>query len=239
MIDNKKVIQHIKERVYEANISLKSEGLVKLTWGNVSEYNSELGIVVIKPSGVEYKKMKKEDMVVTDLQGNVLGSNSLRPSSDLPTHLELYRQFNNISSIVHTHSTFAVKWAQAARDIPVYGTTHADTFYGSIPCTRPLIKKEVDAAYELETARVIVETFQNREIDPLACPGVIVHGHGPFTWGDSPKDAVQASIILDEVANMAMGTEILNEKVSSIKNYLLDKHYYRKHGENAYYGQKK
>ncbi|WP_440897279.1 L-ribulose-5-phosphate 4-epimerase [Amphibacillus sp. Q70] len=237
-MDRKKAIQEMKQRVYEANLELPKQGLIKLTWGNVSEVDRELGVIVIKPSGVSYDIMKVEDMVVIDLEGNLLEEDSLNPSSDLATHVVLYKHFKAINAIVHTHSMQAVKWAQARRDIPAYGTTHADTFYGPIPCTRQLTREEIETAYELETGNVIVETFKERAIDPLACPAVVVYGHGPFTWGETAEKAVLNSIILDEVAEMASGTEILNAKIDPIDSYLLDKHYYRKHGDNAYYGQK-
>lgn len=233
------VIQEMKERVFKANLDLPNQGLIKLTWGNVSEINRDLGVIVIKPSGVSYDTMRVEEMVVTDLDGNLLDKMSLNPSSDLPTHVVLYKEFSKVGAIVHTHSTSAVKWAQARRDIPAYGTTHADTFYGPVPCTRQLTQAEIEAQYEIETGNVIVETFKERVIDPLACPAVIVYGHGPFTWGESIDKAVQNSIVLEEVADMALGTELLNPNIDPIDTYLLDKHYYRKHGEHAYYGQKK
>lgn len=238
-MNKEKVIQAIKERVYRANLDLPHQGLIKLTWGNVSEINRDLGVIVIKPSGVSYNMMKVEDMVVTDLEGNLLNEKSLNPSSDLPTHVVLYKKFPKIGAIVHTHSTNAVKWAQARRDIPAYGTTHADTFYGPVPCTRQLTQNEIKTQYEIETGNVIVETFQKRDIDPMACPAVIVYGHGPFVWGETTDEAVKNSVVLEEVADMALGTEILNSSIDSIDSYLLDKHYYRKHGENSYYGQKK
>lgn len=237
-MNREEVIQEMKQRVFEANLTLPKLGLIKLTWGNVSEVNRELGIIVIKPSGVSYDKMKAEDMVVTNLEGNLLDGNGLYPSSDTATHAVLYKHFEEVNAIVHTHSTHAVKWAQARRDIPVYGTTHADTFYGSVPCTRQLTKVEIETAYEVETGNVIVETFKERGIDPLACPAVIVYGHAPFVWGETTEKAVQNSIVLEEVAEMALGTEVLNTKIDPIDSYLLDKHYYRKHGEKAYYGQR-
>ncbi|MBS4210178.1 L-ribulose-5-phosphate 4-epimerase [Bacillus sp. FJAT-50079] len=227
----------LKKVVYDANLALPEYGLVKFTWGNVSVIDRKEGIVVIKPSGVPYSKMEAEQMVVTDLEGNVL-EGDLRPSSDLLTHLVLYKHFPDIQSVVHTHSINAVKWAQAGRDIPAYGTTHADAFFGPIPCTRNLTEEEVQRAYELETGKVIVETFQDREIDPNSVPGVIVRGHGPFTWGESATAAVENSVILDEIADMAMYTELINKESNPLPQYVLNKHYYRKHGENAYYGQK-
>ena len=227
----------MKERVFAANLALPDAGLVKLTWGNVSEINREADLIVIKPSGVPYDQMKICDMVVTDLDGKIV-EDGLKPSSDLATHVELYKAFNEINSVVHTHSKNAVMWAQAGRGIPAYGTTHADTFYGVVPCTRQLTSEEVASAYELETGKVIVETFKEKIIDPLAVPGVLVYGHGPFTWGETPKKAVENSIVLDEIAEMASLTEAVNHEVLPIPQYLLDKHYFRKHGANAYYGQK-
>lgn len=229
-------IRKMKERVYIANLALPKAGLVKLTWGNVSEIDRELGVIVIKPSGVPYSKMKADDMVVTDLDGKVLEA-GMKPSSDLATHVILYKAFPEIHSVVHTHSKYAVMWAQAGRELPAYGTTHADTFYGPVPCTRQLTAKEVEESYEVETGQVIVETFKELAIDPQAVPGVLVYGHGPFTWGANPQKAVENSIVLDEIAEMALQTEGINSKIKPIPQYLLDKHYFRKHGKNAYYGQ--
>lgn len=237
MVINKEKVYRMKENVYHANLDLKKNNLITLTWGNVSEVDREDGLVVIKPSGVPYDKMKEKQMVVTDLEGNKLEDNSLNPSSDLATHLYLYKHFNQINSIVHTHSTFAVIWAQAGRDIPPYGTTHADTFYGAIPVTRQLIEKEVTDAYELNTGKVIVECFNSKNINPASVPGVITSSHGPFTWGNSCQEAVNNSIVLDEVAHMALFTEQINTNREEIPQYLLDKHYFRKHGADAYYGQ--
>lgn len=237
MMSRNEVITAMKQRVFEANLELPQYGLVKLTWGNVSEINRELGIIVIKPSGVKYEKMQADQMVVTDLAGHVLDEESLNPSSDLPTHVVLYQAFEKINAIVHTHSTNSVMWAQAGRDLPAYGTTHADAFYGRIPCTRQLTEAEVKEAYEVNTGQVIVETFKKRKIHSDEVPGVLVYGHGPFTWGDSPMKAVENSLILDEICLMAKENEQINPGICEIPQYLLDKHYYRKHGDHAYYGQ--
>lgn len=233
-----KTIKEMKERVFEGNLQLPQWGLVKLTWGNVSEINRDLGIIVIKPSGVDYKTMTADQMVVTDLKGNLLSEDSLNPSSDLPTHVVLYEAFKEVNSVVHTHSKHAVNWSQSGRDIPVYGTTHADAFYGPIPNTRELTRLEVENAYEINTGKVIVETFTERNIDPLAVPGVLVNGHGPFTWGNSTLDAVENALILDEISAMAESTELIMTEDNQLPQYVLDKHYFRKHGVNAYYGQK-
>ncbi|MDT2815572.1 L-ribulose-5-phosphate 4-epimerase AraD [Vagococcus carniphilus] len=231
------VIEEMKQRVYEANMELPNLDLVKLTWGNVSEINRELGVIVIKPSGVPYKSMTKEQMVVTDLKGILLEKDSLKPSSDLATHVVLYKNFETVNAVVHTHSTNAVMWAQSGFDLKAYGTTHADTFYGSVPCTRQLTEDEVRNDYEENTGNVIIETFLERKLKPEEVPGVLVSGHGPFTWGETPLKAVENSLILDEVCLMAKETELINQRISSIPSYLLDKHYLRKHGKNAYYGQ--
>jgi L-ribulose-5-phosphate 4-epimerase len=229
-------IEELKELVFQANLALPATGLVKLTWGNMSIIDRDRGCIVIKPSGVPYDRMSAGQMVVTDLEGKVLAG-ELKPSSDLPTHLVLYRDFTEIGAVVHTHSKYAVSWAQAGRDIPVYGTTHADTFYGPVPCTRALYDHEINGLYEEATGDVIVETFRERGVSPLAVPGVIVHGHGPFTWGVTAHDAVNNSIVLDEIADMATLTESNNRDSRPISQSLLDKHYYRKHGASAYYGQ--
>lgn len=229
------MLEELKKRVYDENIRLKESGLVILTWGNVSAIDRKSGLVVIKPSGVSYDKMKPEDMVVTDLNGKII-EGKLNPSSDLLTHLELYKAFPNIGGVVHTHSTFAVSFAQAGKDLAAYGTTHADTFYGNVPCTRKLTKKEIENNYELNTGKVIVETFANKNYEGI--PAVLVKNHGPFTWGNSPEKAVENALILEEVAKMAFLSESLNNKIKPVDNYLLDKHYNRKHGKNAYYGQK-
>lgn len=224
----------LKEKVFKANLDLVKHGLVIFTWGNVSSIDREKGLVVIKPSGISYETMKASDMVVVDLEGNQV-EGTLKPSSDTPTHLILYRAFPAIGGIVHTHSSWATAWAQAGRAIPALGTTHADYFYGDIPCTRKLTEEEVKRAYEAETGKVIVETFQ--QLDPLALPGVVVCNHGPFAWGKSAHEAVHNAKVLEEVARMAYHTLQLNPE-AQFDRFLLDKHYLRKHGKNAYYGQK-
>ena len=228
------MLEELKQRVCEANLSLVKNGLVVLTWGNVSAIDREKGLVVIKPSGVSYDNMKPEDMVVVDLEGNVV-EGKYRPSSDTATHLVLYKEFPNVGGVVHTHSTYATSFAQACMPIIAYGTTHADTFYGDVPCTRALTKQEIDDGYEYNTGRVIVETFKN--IDPDAIPAVIVKNHAPFTWGKSCEKAVENAVILEETAKMAINTQIINPNVQRVDQHLLDKHYNRKHGKNAYYGQ--
>jgi L-ribulose-5-phosphate 4-epimerase len=236
---HQQTLTDMKYRVWEANLALEKANLVVLTWGNASEINRELGIIVIKPSGVPYATMTADQMVVTDLEGNLLEKESLKPSSDLPTHVYLYKHFEGVNAIVHTHSKYAVMWAQSGRDIPPYGTTHADTFYGAIPCTRQLTKDEVETAYERDTGKVIVERFETGKLDPLAIPGVLTIGHGPFTWGTTVSKAVENAIVLDEVAHMALFTELLNPQRDLLPSYMLDKHYFRKHGAGAYYGQGK
>ncbi len=227
----------LKKRVYEANMLLPKHGLVTFTWGNASEIDRKSGVVAIKPSGVEYDKLKPEHIVVLDLNSGEIVDGKLNPSSDTPTHLELYKRFPNIGGVVHTHSTHGTAWAQAGRDLPPYGTTHADYFYGPIPCTRPLTKAEVDEAYELNTGRVIAETFENKGIDPGAVPGVLVSNHAPFSWGTDAKNAVHNAVVIEEVAKMAFMCEIINPEIPVMPAYVLDKHYNRKHGKNAYYGQ--
>lgn len=231
------LLPELRQRVYEANIALPKHGLVKFTWGNVSAIDREAGLIVIKPSGVDYDLLSPENMVVTDLDGKVV-EGDLNPSSDLATHVELYKAFPAIGGVVHTHSTEAVGWAQAGRDIPFYGTTHADYFYGPIPAARSLTEDEINRAYEMETGTVIIETFRERELDPMAVPGIVVRNHGPFTWGKSPEEAVYHSVVLEEVAKMARFTETINPDVEEAPQFLMDKHYLRKHGPNAYYGQK-
>ncbi|WP_445612388.1 L-ribulose-5-phosphate 4-epimerase [Geobacillus sp. YF-1] len=228
------MLEKLKQAVLEANLQLPQYRLVTFTWGNVSGIDRECGLVVIKPSGVAYDKLTIDDMVVVDLNGNVV-EGALKPSSDTPTHLWLYKQFLGIGGIVHTHSTWATVWAQAGRGIPALGTTHADYFYGEIPCTRPMTREEIQGAYELETGKVITETF--RFLDPLQVPGVLVHGHGPFAWGKDPANAVHNAVVLEEVAKMAARTYMLNPNAQPISQSLLDRHYLRKHGVNAYYGQ--
>ena len=230
------MLEKLKQEVFEANLALVRHGLVLFTWGNVSALDPQTKMVAIKPSGVSYDAMKPEDMVILDLQGNVI-EGDLRPSSDTPTHLELYRQFRGINAIVHTHSKWATIWAQARRPIPTLGTTHADNFYGDIPVTRRLSATEVNSHYELNTGRVIVETFTKQNIDPLAMQAVIVANHGPFSWGISPTKAVENAAVMEYVAEMAYYALELNNR-TAIDQYLLDKHYLRKHGKDAYYGQK-
>lgn len=234
------MLEELKQKVFEANLQLVQYGLVVLTWGNVSGIDREEGLFVIKPSGVPYDKMTADDMVVMDLNGNKV-EGRLNPSSDTPTHLELYKEFKDIGGIVHTHSSWACSWAQAGRDINAYGTTHADFANGAVPCARGLTENEVNGEYELNTGKVIVEEFEKRGIKPDECPAVLVHRHGPFTWGSSPFKAVENALILEEVAKMASRTERIaaldNNSNIGIEQYLLDKHYQRKHGINAYYGQ--
>jgi L-ribulose-5-phosphate 4-epimerase len=228
------LLKSLREEVLQANLALPKHGLVTFTWGNVSGIDRAQGLVVIKPSGVSYDDMQVSDMVVVDLDGKVL-EGSLRPSSDTPTHLALYKHYAALGGIVHTHSTHATAWAQAGRAIPAFGTTHADYFYGPIPCSRPLSASEVRDAYELNTGAVIIETLAER--NPLEMPGILVSEHAPFAWGKSPDDAVHNAVVMEEVARMALLTVTLNPAQSPIADYLLDKHYLRKHGSNAYYGQ--
>ena len=231
------MLEHLKEEVFYANLELPKQGLVKYTWGNASAIDRESGLFVIKPSGIDYETMKPSDMVVMDLEGNVV-EGDFRPSSDTATHAVLYKHYQEIGGIVHTHSTWATIWAQAGLDIPAMGTTHADTFYGSIPCARYLTQEEIDRGYEAETGNVIIETFEERGLDILAIPGVLLHGHAPFTWGKDVHSAVMNSVVLDEVAKMNLFTRELNRFSEELPQRILDKHYLRKHGKNAYYGQK-
>ena len=231
------MLEQLKEEVFYANLELPKHGLVKYTWGNASAIDRESGLFVIKPSGINYETMKPSDMVVIDLDGNVV-EGDFRPSSDTATHAVLYKHYQEIGGIVHTHSTWATIWAQAGLDLPALGTTHADTFYGSVPCARYLTQEEIDRSYEAETGNVIIETFKERGLDILAIPGVLLHGHGPFTWGKDVHSAVMNSVVLDEVAKMNLFTPELNRFSEELPQRILDKHYLRKHGKNAYYGQK-
>lgn len=226
----------LKKKVLDANLLLPKYGLITFTWGNVSEINREKGIIAIKPSGVSYETMTEEDIVVVDLDGHIVEGH-LNPSSDTATHIELYKAFPEIGGIVHTHSRNATVWAQAGMNIPALGTTHADYFYGDIPCTRVLTEEEIAIDYEKNTGKVIIETFENRNIDPMSLPGVVISGHAPFTWGKDSFDAVHNAVVLEEVAIMALQTRQLNQAIK-IQQALSDKHYFRKHGKNAYYGQK-
>ena len=230
------MLEELKKKVYEANMLLPQYGLVLFTWGNVSAIDREKGLFVIKPSGVEYDKMTPDDMVVMDLDGNKV-EGKLSPSSDTPTHLELYKAFEEIGGVVHTHSSYATSWAQAGRGIPCYGTTHADYFYGEIPCARSLTKEEIDSAYEKNTGLVIIETFDGRGLNPMYTPGVLCTNHGVFTWGKDAAEAVHNAVVLEEVAKMALKTELINPEVRPAPDCIRDKHFFRKHGENAYYGQ--
>lgn len=230
------MLEKLKEQVYEANMELMKKELSIYTWGNASGIDSESRYFVIKPSGVDYNKLRPEDMVVMDLDGNKI-EGEYRPSSDTLTHIELYKKYENIGGIVHTHSPVAVAWAQAGRDIPLYGTTHADYFYGPIPCTRNLTKEEIDEAYEKNTGRVIIETLTIREINPIYTPAVLCRNHGPFTWGKDAQDAVYNAVVLEEVAKMARDTELIFPQVQPAPVSICEKHFNRKHGANAYYGQ--
>ena len=230
------MLEDLKQKVLEANLALPKHQLVTFTWGNVSGISREDELIVIKPSGVPYDELKKEHMVVIDFEGNTV-EGDLNPSSDTPTHLVLYKHFPEIGGVVHTHAPWSTSWAQAGKSIPALGTTHADYFYGTVPCTRPMHASEINGDYELETGNVIVERF--RDIDPNSMPGVLVHSHAPFTWGKDPDEAVHNAVVLEEVAKMGLQTFQLNSKTRSMDQALLDKHYLRKHGAKAYYGQKK
>ena len=231
------MLEQLKKEVYEANMELPRRGLITYTWGNVSGRDAETGYFVIKPSGVDYDKLTPEDMVVVDLEGTVV-EGKYRPSSDTPTHIELYKKYPEIGGIVHTHSPEATSWAQAGRSIPLYGTTHADYFFGPIPCARSLTKEEIEGEYEKNTGLVIIETFQSQGINPVHTPGVLCCNHGPFTWGKDAAEAVHNAVVLEEVAKMAMKTELINPDVKPAPDTIRDKHFFRKHGANAYYGQK-
>lgn len=229
------MLEKLKEQVFQANLLLPKHGLITFTWGNVSGIDREQGLVVIKPSGVPYDVMKADDMVVVDLKTGVVVEGKLKPSTDTPTHIELYKAFPNIGGVVHTHSRWATTFAQAGRGIIALGTTHGDYFYGEIPCTRKMTVAEIQGEYEKETGTVIKETFQGKNADTI--PAVLVYGHGPFTWGKDPMDAVHNAVALDEVAYMNFHTLLLEPHIPTIQQELLDKHYLRKHGANAYYGQ--
>ena len=231
------MLEKLKEEVCAANLELVARGVVIYTWGNVSGIDREKGLVVIKPSGVDYDGMSPDDMVVVDLVSGETVEGKWKPSSDTKTHLELYRQFSDIGGITHTHSVNAVAYAQAGADIPALGTTHADYFYGAIPCTRELSKEEVEEDYELNTGKVIVETVRQRNIQPLAGPGSVVKNHGPFSWGKDAAASVYHAVVMEKVAEMDLKTLLINPD-ASMQQYILDKHYMRKHGPNAYYGQK-
>ena len=231
----KEELQQLKKRVFEQNLALVKHGLVVLTWGNVSAIDREKGLMVIKPSGVSYDDMTADDMVVVDIITGKAVHSKYKPSSDTPTHLYLYNAFPNIGGIVHTHSTHATAWAQAGKDIPSYGTTHADAFYGPVPCARALTKAEVEGMYEMNTGKVIEETFKDKDYE--AIPAVLVKNHGPFAWGKTCEKAVENAVTLEAVAKMATLTRIVNPESNEVDGYLSDKHYFRKHGANAYYGQ--
>ncbi|MDD5944605.1 MAG: L-ribulose-5-phosphate 4-epimerase [Clostridia bacterium] len=228
------MLEQLKKEVLDANLELVKRGLVLYTWGNASAIDRESGLVVIKPSGVDYDVMRAEDMVVVDLDGNIV-EGKLRPSSDTPTHLELYKAFKEVGGIVHTHSTWAVGWAQACQPIPCYGTTQADYFYGEVPCTRPLTEEETNTAYEKNTGLVIKEAFEGK--NPIYVPGVLCANHGPFAWGKNAADAVYHAVVLEETAKMSAVTRIVNPQAKPAPQYVVDKHFLRKHGKNAYYGQ--
>jgi L-ribulose-5-phosphate 4-epimerase len=226
----------LKKNVLDANLSLVKYKLVTLTWGNVSGIDRDKNLIVIKPSGVDYFQMTLDDMVVVDLNGNIIEGNR-RPSSDTATHIELYKAFNAIGGITHSHSEYATIFAQACKEIPCFGTTHADHFFGSVPVTRFLTEDEVNSGYELNTGKVIIERF--KELDPIAMPGVLIAGHAPFTWGKNPDDSVKNNLILERIAKMALFSLLLNNQLHSLPDFILQKHYLRKHGPDAYYGQPK
>lgn len=233
------MLEQMKEEVLKANLLLPKYGLVTFTWGNVSAIDREKGIVAIKPSGVEYDEMKAEDIVLVDLDGKVI-EGKLKPSSDLMTHLQFYKNFPNVGGVVHTHSRWATSFAQAGKDIPALGTTQADYFYGAIPCTRLMREEEIKGEYELETGKVIVETFQAKGLNADEVPGVLVHSHGPFTWGTDAENAVHNAVVMEECAMMACMASLLNNNtIEPMQQVLLDKHFKRKHGPGAYYGQGK
>ena len=228
------MLNELKEKVLKANLDLVKYGLVTLTWGNVSGISREEGLVVIKPSGVSYEKLTAEDMVVVNLEGKIV-EGKFRPSSDTPTHIVLYKAFENIGGITHSHSEYATTFAQACKEIPCFGTTHADHFNGPVPVTRFLTEEEVTSGYELNTGKLIVERFV--DLDPVSVPGVLLAGHAPFTWGKDPEDSVKNNLILERIAKMALGSLQLNPSLTSLPEHILEKHYLRKHGPDAYYGQ--
>lgn len=230
------MLEQLKEQVYRANMELPKRGLITYTWGNVSGIDRETGYFVIKPSGVDYDKLKPEDLVVLDLAGNQI-EGEYRPSSDTKTHIELYKKYPEIGGVVHTHSPEATSWAQAGRDIPLYGTTHADYFYGDIPCARTLTQEEIDDDYEKNTGLVIIKTLEERGINPVYTPAVLCKNHGPFTWGKDADEAVHNAVVLEEVAKMATKTELINPSAKPAPDCMKEKHFFRKHGANAYYGQ--
>lgn len=232
------MLEQLKQEVYEANMLLPKYHLVTFTWGNVSSIDREKGLFVIKPSGVDYDKLTPDSMVVVNLEGEVV-EGDYRPSSDTPTHVVLYNRFQEIGGVVHTHSPWATSWAQAGRGIPCYGTTHADYLYGQVPCVRTLTKEEIETAYEKNTGVLIADEFERLAVDYLATPAVLCKNHGPFTWGKDAKEAVHNAVVLEEVAKMAARCEQIDPKVNPAPQELQDKHYYRKHGKNAYYGQSK
>jgi L-ribulose-5-phosphate 4-epimerase len=237
---SEQAIEQLKSMVYAANIALVEAGLVVLTWGNASGVDRERGIVAIKPSGVGYDTLRPEDIVLVSLEtGAPMPGETLRPSSDTPTHVTLYQRFPEIGGIAHTHSRNATSWAQACREIPCYGTTHADTFHGPVPLCRPLTPDEIQEAYELNTGAVIAEHFQTHDLHPLHVPGVLLSYHAPFAWGETPAKAVENAVILEEVAGLALRTEAINPKATTTPPSILDKHFLRKHGKDAYYGQPK
>ncbi|WP_417883083.1 L-ribulose-5-phosphate 4-epimerase [Vibrio rumoiensis] len=232
---SQQLLPELREQVWRANMDLQVHNLVTFTWGNVSGIDRDTGLVAIKPSGVAYEDLSPENMVLVDLDGNVV-QGDLKPSSDTATHLALYRAFKDIGGIVHTHSSYATSWAQAGAAIPAFGTTHADYFYGNIPCARALTEQEIKNEYELNTGKVIIETIGDS--DPMAIPGILVREHAPFTWGTDPHNAVHNAVVVEEVAKMAYRTITINPSTLPIPQTLLDKHYLRKHGKDAYYGQK-
>ena len=232
------MLEQLKADVLAANLALPAHGLVTFTWGNVSAVDETRKLMVIKPSGVEYDVMTADDMVVVDIASGDVVEGSKKPSSDTPTHLALYRRYPEFGGIVHTHSRHATIWSQAGLDLPAWGTTHADYFYGSIPCTRLMTVEEINGEYEYQTGEVIIQTFEQRSLNPLQVPAVLVHSHGPFAWGKDAEDAVHNAVVMEEVAKMAWIARGINPGLNPIDDYLMNKHFMRKHGPNAYYGQK-